>query len=388
MKRLVILISLFFTITCLLPPAPAYSQRAADALSGKVTDSATGKPLAGVSVFLNSTSIGTITHEDGSFVLNTIPRGKYQLVISAIGYATFVTDISGNQPNPALRVALLPKATELTAFTVEPYLKDGWKQYGKLFLDNFIGRGENAGSCKIKNMDAVRFYFSRKNNKVTVTATEPLIIENDALGYTIEYRLIEFSCSFRTNIVLYFGYPFFREMTSSRETRRHRWEEHRQAAYTGSMMHFMRSLYSNHLTEAGFIADHRVNVPNREKRRIQSIYHPDLQPPGTFSIDTLHYFWRVLKQPDVLDRTVRLNADSLITIYPDQTKSLFFSGKMRVVFGNPQKGIGYQESEVYLVTPAMIIVEENGNYYPPQEILTSGYWAGSEKICNLLPMDY
>ena len=376
-------------MACCLDPTPAYSQGTANTLSGTVVDSAGRKPVAGVSVFLSSTSIGTITHADGSFVLGPIPRGKYQLVVSAIGYATFVIDISGNQPLPALAVVLHPKATELAAFTVEPYLKDGWQRYGKIFLDNFIGRGENAGSCRIKNKDAVRFHFSHKNNLLTVTATEPLIIENDALGYTIEYRLVEFSCSFRTNIVMYFGYPFFREMTTSREGRRHRWEEHRQTAYSGSMMQFMRSLYSDHLAETGFIADHKVNVPNLEKQRIKSIYHPDIDSGNTFPIDTLHYFWEVLKQPDVFSRTVRLTADSLITVYPDQTKSLFFTGKMRVIYSDPKKGTGYYHgSEVNLITPAMIIVEENGNYYPPQEILTGGYWGESEKVSNLLPMDY
>lgn len=375
-------------MACCLNPVSVYSQGTAGTLSGTVVDSAGQKPIAGVSVFLNSTSIGTITHSDGSFVLGPIPRGKYQLVISAIGYATFVTDISGNQPMPALAVVLHPKATELAAFTVEPYLKDGWQQYGKIFLDNFIGRGENAGSCRIKNKDAVRFHYSHKNSQLTVTATEPLIIENDALGYTIEYRLVEFSCNFSTNIVMYFGYPFFREMTTSREGRRHRWEEHRQAAYSGSMMHFMRCLYNDRLAEAGFMADHQARVPNLEKQRIKKIYHPDIEPGNTFPIDTLHYFWEVLKQPDYFSRTIRLTADSLITVYPDQTKSLFFTGKMRVIYKDPKNGGGYHGSEVYLITPAMIMVEENGNYYPPQEILTTGYWGGSEKVCNLLPMDY
>jgi hypothetical protein len=129
-------------------------------------------------------------------------------------------------------------------------------------------------------------------------------------------------------------------------------------------------------------------VPNLEKQRIQGIYHPDIQPADIFPIDTLHYFWEVLKQPDVFSRTVRLTADSLITVYPDQTKSLFFTGKMRVIYSDPKKGTGYHGSEVNLITPAMIMVEENGNYYPPQEILTGGYWGESEKVSNLLPMDY
>jgi hypothetical protein len=57
-------------------------------LSGSVRDSATGKPMPGVSVFLNSTSKGTITRADGTFILGGIPPGRYEVIISAVGYQT------------------------------------------------------------------------------------------------------------------------------------------------------------------------------------------------------------------------------------------------------------------------------------------------------------
>ena len=75
-------------------PTPAI-RMPGNSLSGVVKDSAGGKPLAGVSVFLNNTSRGTVTHADGSFLLPRIPKGSYQLVFSAIGYATVVMDING-----------------------------------------------------------------------------------------------------------------------------------------------------------------------------------------------------------------------------------------------------------------------------------------------------
>jgi hypothetical protein len=58
-------------------------QAQTDDLSGVVRDSIGNKPLAGVSVFLNSTSKGTVTHADGSFLLKGFPKGKYELVVSA-----------------------------------------------------------------------------------------------------------------------------------------------------------------------------------------------------------------------------------------------------------------------------------------------------------------
>ena len=40
------------------------------------------------------------------------------------------------------------------------------------------------------------------------------------------------------------------------------------------------------------------------------------------------------------------------------------------------------------MSASSVTVEENGFYYPPREILTTGHWAQSEKISNLLPLDY
>jgi carboxypeptidase-like protein len=357
-------------------------------LSGTVTDSATGKPLPGVSIFLNSTSIGTVTRADGAFVINNIPRGRYQLVMSAIGYETFVTEVTGNHPMPALNVVLHSKATELEAFTVEPYMKDGWQRYGKFFLDNFIGTLENAGSCKIKNKEVLRFHFYRKSNQLSVTATEPLIVDNKALGYSVEFRLERFLADFSSNIITYYGYPFFHEMTTDDKDRQKKWEEHRKLAYAGSIMHFMRSLYTNRVHEDGFIVDREINVPNLEKQRVKEIYNPVLKKTDSIPIDTLHHYWEIMRQPDFYPGKERVEADSLVTIYPDKTKALYFLRTLTVVFGDTHHGIPYRQSGLEMMTPTMIVIEENGNYYPPQVLLSKGYWAQSEKISDLLPADY
>ncbi len=47
-----------------------------------------------------------------------------------------------------------------------------------------------------------------------------------------------------------------------------------------------------------------------------------------------------------------------------------------------------QKSTIYLLTPAPVQIEENGYYDSPLEIFTIGYWAESQKLANLLPLDY
>jgi hypothetical protein len=381
MRKIVICLLLLLTVTHLL------AQSSGTNLSGSVRDSATGRPIPGVSVFLNSTSKGTVTHDDGNFTLYGIPPGRYELIVSAIGYATLAVQISTHHLPPSLNITLHNQASELAAVTVEPYLKNGWKKWGKLFWDNFIGTTANANDCTIKNKDALRFRYYLKSRKLTVNAVEPLIITNKALGYDLEYRLESFSVDFSTNIISYFGYPFFREMPTDDSSRLQKWEHARKMAYLGSMMHFMRSLYQGRLQQDGFIVEHEIQVPNIEKERVKAIYVPNVTKTDSIPIDTLHHYWAVLREPDYFVQKVK-SYDNLVTVNPDQTRAFFFTGDFTVIYGNGHLGIAYTESSMELMYPTKIEVEENGSYYPPETLLSKGEWAKTEKIANLVPRDY
>jgi hypothetical protein len=380
-KILPILLLALLTVSRLSAQSPGVT------LSGSVRDSATGKPIPGVSVFLNSTSKGTVTHDDGTFVLYGIPPGRYQLIISAIGYATLAAEITTRHLPPSLKITLHTQASELAAVTVEPYLKNGWKKWGKLFWDNFIGTTPNAADCKILNKDALRFRYYLKSRKLTVSAVEPLIIVNKALGYNLEYRLESFSFDWNTNIISYYGYPFFREMPTDDSGRQQKWESNRRYAYLGSMMHFMRSLYQGHLQQDGFIIEHEIQVPNIEKQRVKAVYIPNVTKTDSIPIDTLHHYWEILREPDYFVQKVK-TYDSLVSLNPDQTRSFYFTGDFTVIYGNGHLGIAYTESSMELMYPTPIEIEENGSYYPPETLLSKGNWAKTEKIANLVPRDY
>jgi iron complex outermembrane receptor protein len=57
-------------------------------LSGTVTDTLTGTPLAGASVVLSDTRMGTVTNSNGYYELNNVPTGHTILEISYTGYNT------------------------------------------------------------------------------------------------------------------------------------------------------------------------------------------------------------------------------------------------------------------------------------------------------------
>lgn len=57
-------------------------------ISGKVVDSNTGDPLFGVNIYVKTTLTGASTDESGKFLIERIPPGSYDLLVSRIGYKT------------------------------------------------------------------------------------------------------------------------------------------------------------------------------------------------------------------------------------------------------------------------------------------------------------
>ncbi len=55
-------------------------------ISGYVSDSSNGERIDLASVFIESTSRGTFTNEEGYFVINELPADKFEIVVSHIGY--------------------------------------------------------------------------------------------------------------------------------------------------------------------------------------------------------------------------------------------------------------------------------------------------------------
>jgi len=367
--------------------ASSFSTQASNTLVGKVTDSATGQPVSQASVFINKTSKGTTTRADGGFSLPHISPGRSELIISAIGYTTYVRDLTGSDLPSNLQVRLQQKSTELSAFTVEPYVKNGWSLYGQLFLDNFIGTTPNASSCKIKNKDVVRFHYSKKTGRLSVTANEPLIIENKALGYNLQYQLDRFSLDFNSHIVLYMGYPFFREMEPVKARREARWMENRAMVYKGSLRRFIRSLYADSLSQEGFGMLLRGKVVNEEKVRVKRVYNPSA-PDGTYPMDTLHYFWNTLRESDSVIRDRKVEAADLVSTDSTGVKTFYFIGSLTVDYYNLKLPIQERRSELELVIPIPVYIQADGGYYPGEVVLASGHWGFWEKIANLVPDDY
>ena len=58
-------------------------------VSGVITDSKTHKPLAGVEVFINKTTIGALSDETGRFQLEGVPTGFADIVLYKNGFSIY-----------------------------------------------------------------------------------------------------------------------------------------------------------------------------------------------------------------------------------------------------------------------------------------------------------
>ena len=386
----------------------AFGQRA---ITGLVVDAGTGKVIPGCSVFITNTSKGTITDNTGHFELSDVPSGKHQLIISSVGYETSVFTFSEEKLPIQLKVELKIKVRELANVIVESYVEETWEKWGRFFLDNFIGSTANSKGCTIKNAKVIRFKFYKKSNRLVAYADEALLIENKALGYTIHYQLEKFEVNFNEESVIFLGYSLFEESSNKKK-----YAQHRQHSYKGSMLHFIRSVYTNTLIENGFEVRRMTRIYNLEKLRVKKAYAPvkvitkipgsstqmiELKEPD-LPQDTLSYYQRVMRQPDFNEvyGEKLLTADSLVIKQEGLFKIMYFPGYLFVTYTGELEEDGYirtlseprnpasQRSFLFSPKEDMIRIEKNGHYFDPQNLFALGYWGWSEKLANALPLDY
>src|SRR5262245_34469130 len=74
-------------IALLAVSAPLLAQNAPGTITGVVTDSTSGAPLAGALVTIEGTAFVTPTDRSGVYQLGGVPAGSYELVVSYLGHA-------------------------------------------------------------------------------------------------------------------------------------------------------------------------------------------------------------------------------------------------------------------------------------------------------------
>ncbi|HUC83197.1 MAG TPA: carboxypeptidase-like regulatory domain-containing protein [Flavisolibacter sp.] len=390
----------FYLLFCLLLVQASSAQKL---LKGIVWDEK-NTPVAKASVFLNNTSIGTMADNEGRFALS-LPSGKFDLIVSSIGFITHSQSITATETEENITIRLKEKAPELEAVIIDPYEKDGWKKWGKWFMDNFLGTSEYSRDCRLVNPEVLKFRNSKKSNALTVIAIAPLIIENNALGYRISYQMENFRYDFKARYLLYAGFPFFEYMQGS-DRKQRKWEKAREDVYYGSMLQFMRAVYRNRIIEEGFEVRQLKKVPNTEKQRVRAVYKPKMSRDGLGRLvlpahnDSTDYYNEVIRQDDymsIVGQTI-LSGDSIAYAIDSVVAGMYFADYLLVTYKHKTVPVEYKEifprssnamtSEINLINNRPVEIFSNGSYFNPEDLLNSGYWGWWEKIGTMLPFDY
>ena len=227
-------------------------------VKGTILDKSNNLKINFASIYINGTSVGTNSDQNGYFELDITRYASLPLTINALGYySVTLADFSREKP---VEVYLTPKTFELNEVVVvaKSTAKER-KANLKLFRDQFLGSSYNGQNCVIMNEGDITFKNGTSRDTLKAFASKPILIVNNALGYKITYYLDKFEYYRKNKSFLYKGSAYFNEDMSAALTQKKFFEKRRKNAYLGSRSHFFSSLWTNSLKSNGFIVRNSVD---------------------------------------------------------------------------------------------------------------------------------
>ena len=110
-------------VLMLFLPLSIFAQADKLTVSGYIKDNKNGEGLIGASVFVKELLTGTTTNTYGFYSL-TLPKGKYTLVISSVGYRKSIKEVKLNDQNVTLNVEVQEDGQELAEVVVTAKRED------------------------------------------------------------------------------------------------------------------------------------------------------------------------------------------------------------------------------------------------------------------------
>ena len=343
---LIILFVVFLSIT----PQTIFSQSSTKKtprfkISGIVYDKKTKEPLPYVNVFLDNTTKGCASDANGQFVIEGVPVGEYLLIVSMIGYKmdTYAIKIT----NQDLNLKTIPMKSEiikgeLVQITAKKPYK--WRSDLRKFKVLFLGTSFNAVRCKILNPEVLKFNTNKVLGRFSATSEIPLQIVNHALGYKIEFHLIDF-LSIDEGITRYQGRTKFKLMVPKNQKEDAKWKRNRRKTYIGSFRHFLKAMYDNNLRKEDF-----------DLYAIKELGNPKKHAP--------------------VERDSVVIADTLFA-----EKVLTYNYYLKIIDNYDQTS--YLEFDKY--NP--LIIDSEGRPSNAYDVIKYGYW-GDMRFADELPLDY
>jgi len=252
-------------------------------IEGIVFDQETNRPIEGVSVYFDNTTIGTTTNIHGEFNLIKIKNLKTNLIIYHMGYERYT--LSLDEINGAIKINLNPSYIELDEVIVSS--DDDWPRELKLreFKKQYLGVSENGKYCQIMNEEDLILTYSKKYKRLTARSKKQIQINNTRLKYLIMTDLKNFTVRYgkvsknKKHLdairVFYQGSNRYQNYDTLNLPAT---QTLRNNTYGGSVLHFMRALSRGELPQKGY------------KIRVNGII---VKPKECFTIKTTRIYGQV-----------------------------------------------------------------------------------------------
>lgn len=319
----------------------------AQTVKGVVLDEQ-NKPLSGANIYFDSTTIATISDENGNFTLYYGAKINSVLAISFIGYQTqFIHSFNQDEKLTIVLKEAIDKLNEVVI------LKDRFsrKQKMKLFKEQFLGLTNAGKKAVILNENEIYFEYNESKRTLFAFSDKPLLIDNLVLGYKISYEMVNFEVNFKNVSMnsdfvarsLFAGLCRFEEISSTSKNLKER-----QKCYKGSQLHFFRNLVNNIWDKDNFL-----------------LYK------GSFQDNPSNYFtitdYEDSKKVEVKKQKESLRNEKFVAAF-----NLLFEKK--------------QQSKIIFETDTFY-VDQFGNNSNVNDIFFSGY-ISKQKVGDLLPLNY
>ncbi|MVN21932.1 carboxypeptidase-like regulatory domain-containing protein [Mucilaginibacter arboris] len=388
----------FFFCFWLIISLPTILFAQAGTITGKVTAIDTKAPLGKASVFLSNATFGTVTAEDGTFTLNNVKPGQYNLVVSILGYENYSQSVLVGDKPQQLVIELVPHPIQMKEVIITT--NANWKRNYAQFVKDFIGTSANSKLCKVINPHAVNLIYHKNTETLEASTDEFLVVENRALGYRVRFLVNHFESNKLKNEIRYRGQVLFEELKGNKSQLQN-WQLKRQEAYYGSSMHFLRSVLHEDLQGQGFVMYHLLRKPNPKRPPEELLKQKYNQFNKSNNRDSVNYWNQMAQQPryietlfkeplkveDVLRKTDRPGLFALTfpdNLYVVYTKKYDANNKDNVY--RPLDMGSYAVSIVTLFNKYALF-DLNGVVVSPESTLYEGDWA-NDKLAELVPVDY
>ena len=326
----------------------------------KVLDAGNNQPIPYANVYISHTTIGGYTDDKGEIEIRKIPFGNHELVISDLGHKPLQRKLAiRGETTVYMTVKLLVRM--LKEVEVNAKRDDKWNRQLARFEKLFLG-SDRVKQCKIANPWVLEFKTTQGD--FIAEAAQPLKIENDYLGYNLEFEIK--TCVFGASKYIITGYARFEEKPGN-DSLTSVWKRNRETTYRGSAQHFFRAVIDSTLNEKGYEIYSDISS------------NDDIVRGSNFLSNLNHNL-----APASFTGRVKPTGNGMYTIaFPSRLEVHYLKRRAKsTVYRNVANPIGWME-----VRKRTLTVSRNGIVQNPDDLVLSGDMSGL-KVAEWLPLDY